>query len=392
MAINYPNWLAAPIQKSPFENLFENVLKGYQMQQEPAKMREEQNARQQANALKKLELEHNPKEYELNDKGKEFANALQGKALQTYDERYKMDKQLKQANIDKANRPASGMIKPNGDVANIAWVHDQLARSDLDTDYRDQLKAALTNHQEKVEEGTKRTKVLNTSQAVRGMPASEKKWSLAMGRGMGIDPTEMQRMLNAGKTVPEIAKDLDIPLAEVKPKYAPGEEMVKQNQKRDAFTHELDSMENNMGEAMGKYKNLLFGYSLEQVADAAKGDDPDTQGKVLAARALQPELAAIRLKMANANIGIESIKELQSKSLGNLKIVEGLVDSDAYAAMQKYMNKWLREASDAFGDAIDKNGQITPWGEGKASKNSEKSSDNGSHAGKTYDLATGAWK
>ena len=337
MGINFTDFSKAPIQESPEANLFENVLKGYKIEEEPKIMKQNAEQKALANSLQKLALEHKPTEYKLADA-------------------------LAQSRIAKNNRPAGiggAAVKANGKLANFIVSHPNATQEEV-TAFADTLSEAELKH---LRQTTTRSETLDKSQAARGMPANEKKWSLAMGRGMGIDPTEMQRELNEGKTVSDVAKERNIPLAEVKPKYGPGEELVKQNQKRDAYTKELSILDRNMSSAMGKYQNKILGYSLDQVADAVSGDDPDTQGKVLAARALQPEMAALRLKMANANIGIESIKELQAKSLGNLKIIESTVDEPTYLAMQKYMNRWLNEASEGFGKAIDANGQITPWGE-----------------------------
>lgn len=105
MQINYPNFIAAPNEKSPFDDLLENVLKGYKIQQEPEKMRQEGEQRTLANSLKQLELEHKPKEYALGDQEKTLANSLHSKALEHYEENYALEKQLKEANIKKANQP-----------------------------------------------------------------------------------------------------------------------------------------------------------------------------------------------------------------------------------------------------------------------------------------------
>lgn len=105
MAIPFTDFSSKPILDSPFKNIFENVLKGYKMSQEPAKMKQEASARELANKLKELDVEHKPKEYELDDKGKEYANALKGKALEHYDEKYNLENQYKQSQINKNNRP-----------------------------------------------------------------------------------------------------------------------------------------------------------------------------------------------------------------------------------------------------------------------------------------------
>ena len=105
MAIQFTDFSKAPLLDSAAKNIFEDVLKGYKMSQEPAKMKEEQSARQLANQLKGLEVEHKPTEYELDDKGKMFANALKSKALEHYDEKYGLERDYKQSQINKNNQP-----------------------------------------------------------------------------------------------------------------------------------------------------------------------------------------------------------------------------------------------------------------------------------------------
>lgn len=105
MAINFTDFSKAPIQKSIFNSLLEDTFKGYQMGRAPKQMDQEEKAREMKNQLSKLELEHKPKEFELNDKGKSLANAMNSKALEHYDEQYGQESRLREAQINKANRP-----------------------------------------------------------------------------------------------------------------------------------------------------------------------------------------------------------------------------------------------------------------------------------------------
>lgn len=81
MAFQIIDYTKTPFLPSPGQNLFENVLKGYQIAKEPAKMAEEQKQRELANQLKSLEVEHKPTEYALSDKEKTLANAIREQAL-----------------------------------------------------------------------------------------------------------------------------------------------------------------------------------------------------------------------------------------------------------------------------------------------------------------------
>lgn len=107
MAVQFTDFSRAPLLDSPYKDLLGNVLKGYKMAKEPEKMAEESQQRKLANSLKGLELEHKPKEYDLDDKQKELANALSAKANEHYEEKFNMERDLNQANINKANRPAA---------------------------------------------------------------------------------------------------------------------------------------------------------------------------------------------------------------------------------------------------------------------------------------------
>ncbi len=104
MAINFTDFSRAPILEKPKLDLFEDVLKGYKMSQEPAKMREEQSARELANKMKNIDLEHKPTENELNDQQKILANAMQKKALENYDSKLDLENRYKESMITKNNQ------------------------------------------------------------------------------------------------------------------------------------------------------------------------------------------------------------------------------------------------------------------------------------------------
>lgn len=202
MAINFTDFSKIQPQQSWVGTALEDVLKGYKMGKEPEKMREEQKAREFANQLKKLEVEHKPKEYSLSDQGKSLANALQSKALENYDEKVQMSRDLNQARINKLNNKPTDLIKPNGKVANIAWVKKQLEDPNIDPEYASQLKSALIDAREHEEATTSRTNTLNNTQYKRDATPIVKKYdeikSIQNGKFPGTDrdlsPAEQTKM------------------------------------------------------------------------------------------------------------------------------------------------------------------------------------------------------
>jgi hypothetical protein len=193
MAINnFVDYSKIPTQASPLEDVFENVLKGYQIQQKPGEMAQEKEKRRLANSLQDLALKHKPKEYALGDQQKSLANALQSKALEHYEEKFNMARDLNKARIDKLNNKApTSVVKPNGKVANIAWVKDQLKDPNIDPEYANQLKQALVDEQEHIEATTNRSKTLNNTQYKRDATPITKKYdeikSIQEGKFPGTD-------------------------------------------------------------------------------------------------------------------------------------------------------------------------------------------------------------
>jgi hypothetical protein len=382
MAIQFTDFSRVPLLDSPWENMLENVLKGYQISQEPAKMKEEQSTRQLANQLKELEIKHKPKEYALGDQEKGLANALKSKALEHYEEKFNLEKQYKQAQIQKAlQQKIGGSPKANGELANFMVSHPDATPDEIRSAY-EEIHGSKLAHEQAV---TERSKDITAGNSFDHQPTNDKKQSVALMKGMGVDPVEAVSYLRKkGNSPSTYAKEKGIDIHTVTPDYAAGEQNIKIAQQAAAYMDELDNLEGHISAGLGKYQNKILGFSPAQIADASSNEDPETQGMVLASRALLPELNAIRLKIAGANIGIEALKELESKSLGTLHIFESLVSPEAYAASQKYMNQWIKQAGQARNKSLIGNSMLKT--------NQQKSADKESHAGKVYDLSTGQWE
>lgn len=341
MAIQFTDFSSKRLLDSPAKNIFEDVLKGYKIAKEPGKMKQESEQRELANQLKNLEVEHKPKEYALGDQEKGLANALKSKALEHYEEKFGLERDLKKAQIEKAlQKNVGGNAKANGELANFIVANPGATQEDIKKAY-EEIHGAKLAHEKAV---TNRSVDITAGGSFDKLPTNDKKREIGLMTAMGVDPVEAASILRKGTSASEYAKQQGIDISEVTPKYALGEQNIKDVQRTSAYFDELGSLEKNISEGMSEYPNRLKGYSLEQIADQLAGDKPEKVGKALAAAALQPELAALRLKVQGGNIGIEAIRELTDKSLGNLKTVQSLVDKPTYLAMQKYINEWLREA------------------------------------------------
>jgi ribosomal protein L23 len=352
------------------------------MSQEPGKMKQEASARELANSLKKLEVEHKPKEYALGDQQKSLANALQSKALEHYEEKFKLEKDYKTAQIQKAlQTKVGGSPKANGELANYIVSHPDATQEDIRKAY-DEIHGRKAEHEETI---INRSKDVVAGNSFDKLPTNDKKQSVALMKGMGVDPVEAVSYLRQkGNSPSTYADEKGIDINGVQPDYALGEQNVKDAQRASAYMDEIDTLDKHINEGLGKYQNKIMGYSLEQIADAAEGKNPDQQGRALAARALLPELNALRLKIAGGNIGIEALRELEHKSLGQLNILESLVDTPTYNAAQKYMREWIEEAGRTRISSLNKFSMLKTG--------QQKSSESEAKSGKVLNLATGQWE
>ena len=382
MAIQFTDFSSKQLLDSPAKTIFEDVLKGYQMSQEPGKMKQEASARELANSLKKLEVEHKPKEYALGDQQKSLANALQSKALEHYEEKFGLERDLKKAQIQKAlQTKVGGTPKANGELANYIVSHPDASQDDIRKAY-EEIHGKKMEHEDTI---INRSKDVVAGNSFDKLPTNDKKQSVALMKGMGVDPVEAVSYLRQkGNSPSTYAQEKGIDINGVQPDYALGEQNVKDAQRASAYMDEIDTLDKHINEGLGKYQNKIMGYSLEQIADAAEGKNPEQQGRALAARALLPELNALRLKIAGGNIGIEALRELEHKSLGQLNILESLVDTPTYNAAQKYMREWIEEAGRTRISSLNKFSMLKTG--------QQKSSESEAKSGKVLNLATGQWE
>ena len=382
MAINFTDFSRAPLLESPWKNALEDVFKGYKLSQEPAKMAEEQKKRIFENQLKDLEVKHKPTEYELSDKEKTLANSLKSKALEHYEEKFNLDKQYKQAQIQKTlQQKVGGSPKANGELANFMVSHPDATQKEIRKAY-EEIHGKKMEHEQTI---INRGKDVVAGNSFDKLPTNDKKQAVALMKGMGVDPVEAVAYLRqSGNSPSSYAKDKGVDITTVQPDYAAGEQNIKDAQRIVAYQDEIKSFEKHITEGLGQYQNKIKGYSLEQIADAAEGKNTDKQAKALAGRALLPELNSLRLKIMGGNIGIEALNELKHTSLGELKIIESLVDEKTYKATQDYVSKWIDEAGDIRVKSL--------MGHSMLKTNQQKSAENESHAGKVYDLSTGQWE
>lgn len=277
------------------------------------------------------------------------------KKTQTMLEAQPILNQLRMAQAARANQLASdpfGGHVPSGAAGESYWMAQLKNRYGSDSDIVKNAQKQLDLENELKQSNITRRSQINNAQAYSSLPADEKKRVVATAVGMGYDPSEASRLLNSGKTLSDMSQEKGIDLKEVQPVYPLGGETLKQMQKRGAFANEIKVLQTRINEATKGYGRRLAGYSPKQVMDAISNENPDQQGRYLAARALAPELNALRLNAMNGKVGIEAIKHLTEKAGQNSKVFESLISDDARQSMNNYMSQWIDEAQNAYSDNL----------------------------------------
>ncbi len=337
MAItNWNNFMAAKPQDPWYADVVENAFKGYKMGRAPATMDLEDKQKELANSLKQIEIDQKPEQLDL-------------------------ERRYKEALINKANTLAQGggkVAKASGDFNNFMIAHPEATEEDKQQWFDEHDKSK----QDVAKVSADRKKQIMSGEWFNKQPAAFKSQQMALAAGLGLDPgTASNAFINEGKTITDLAKEMDVDPKTIIPVYPTANENIKQTQIRSSLVSELHSIEGNLNKIQGDYSRKFFGYSPKQVANALKNKSPDEQGMILAARNLAPDIAALRAKIAtNGTIGIEALREMTDKALGNLKVFEPLVSPEARKAMNLYTDEIIKEANDAYTGKMQSYSQIQP--------------------------------
>lgn len=179
------------------------------------------------------------------------------------------------------------------------------------------------------------------------LPADWKGQVLAQGAALGYTPEQVAQRMSQGQTLQQLAQESGHSqgLLGLQPKYAPTRSTVTQVQRRQGALSEINNLEPKMTEALAPYAQRFKGYSPKMIAEGLQGVNPDGQSSYLAARALAPEMAALRLKAMGGNISERAIEEIMNKSLQNVSAFEPMISPKVYKEMQDKLRTWVTDAA-----------------------------------------------
>lgn len=178
------------------------------------------------------------------------------------------------------------------------------------------------------------------------LTADQKRRWIGQAEGMGVGANEAREFFNKGGSIQDLAEAKGVdPNNLPESIYAPTTTDITRAHFRQQAVAEIDAIQPLITEALAPYAQRVAGFSPVQIAEAIQGDNPDGQAKFLAAKALMPELSALRIKAMGGQVGIEAIREVQAASMASLSSFQGLVSPEVYTAAQQYMQEWINSAS-----------------------------------------------
>lgn len=162
--------------------------------------------------------------------------------------------------------------------------------------------------------------------ALSTMVPGEKNEFMARGSQLtGGDVAAFNRLVIEGKSLTEIGDLYGFTpeqVAEIVPDYAMTTPMVTRVQQMELANYESEILMPIVTDYIGQYQTELpiKGYSLEQITDLLKGENPDKQAKFLAGNYLYSELAGANAKSVLGQVGIEALQKFEDRAAFNYNV------------------------------------------------------------------------
>lgn len=247
----------------------------------------------------------------------------------------------------KAQQPFGGQMPP-GAVGQSVWLEQIRKQYGENSPIYQRAKKNFELEQQQKQSVIQRYNTLNTSQSIRNRPTNEKQYLYGKARGLGYTPEELEQYLSQGYHLNELAQLQGKNLNDVPMKSALSSDLRKQARRRQGLIEEIRNIEQKTSQAMAPYSRRVLNYSPKQMFQAIQNANPDQQAKLLAARAIQPELANLRNMAMGGRASIQAIQEIMNKSMADLNVFQGIVSPEVYQKSQDVLSDWIKEGTEAF--------------------------------------------
>lgn len=193
---------------------------------------------------------------------------------------------------------------------------------------------------------------VNANRSFKNLPANERELLLAKLRAAGVPAVDAERIKRNETTLEEYLSQKGLSTEEINnlvPNHAPTKTTQSTVQQIQGSLAEDDYIGPKITEALGGYGRKILGYSPKQIMDEFqnKPSTLDKRARALAARALIPELAGYRSRIAGGSNAHEALSELTKNSLNALNVFESMISPEEYTRAQHYIHEWQQGMGNA---------------------------------------------
>lgn len=181
------------------------------------------------------------------------------------------------------------------------------------------------------------------------MTAETKNNLVAQGLGMGIDPMKMQKYVNDGRSLKEIAQLEGLDYDNLPPPiYFPTTTTKTRVQQVQQVGNELDYLSSATTPLIKQYADTFAGYSPERISDMLSRD-PEAQkrfGQYIGALSVQTGLANGRVLLEGGKSGVEIMREVKNSAIKGIDQHTPIKMSKvAYEEAQKTIDRILQRGA-----------------------------------------------
>lgn len=203
------------------------------------------------------------------------------------------------------------------------------------------------------------TKVMNQNlmgKPFTSMPTVEKEYAISQARGMGYTGEQASKMFNQGYDLSSMAKakgyDPDNPSSWPAAKGAPTTAIQTRIQRANSTIAALNAVEPTISASYAHYSPRFANVSPALIKDMLAGENPDAQADALAAYALYPEIAALRINAMGGNVGEGAIQHIADAAYSRLNTLGISPNSNVYQKVQKKVGQLIRQMNKAENASI----------------------------------------
>lgn len=186
------------------------------------------------------------------------------------------------------------------------------------------------------------------------MPLDQKAAIVGNLNANGIPYDVANADLAAGLSVEQILQKYGVQNATDAVNYPLTKTQVTQNQQRSFALNELNNLSGFVAKSLAPYSQTFHGLSPKETGQALTNQSPVAQSDFLAAKALVPDISAMRMRIEAGQVGIEGIKELGNSAYGALEVYRPFVKPEVFKMAQEKIDKKIGESYSAAAEQANK--------------------------------------